>query len=162
MKKQIITYVFIGAMLTTSLICGNASADMKTRSSMESPQGRMEMKHENRFEMMAGLLDLTETQQEQILAIHEQQRAGHEETRQSLREGHEKMRELLDGNAFDETAIRSLAVKLASLKAEMFLSRVRLEHEVFQLLNKDQQALAKKIQPLLHEPKGLHQPAMAF
>jgi protein CpxP len=162
MKKQAITYIFIGAMLATGILCGRAFADMDNKTTMVDRQERMEMKHEKQLEMMADLLDLTEAQQEQIRSIHEQERDGHEGLRQQMHDSHEQMRALLDSDTFDESAIRNLATSQASLKTEMFVSRAKVKHQVFQLLNSDQQVLAKKIQPLLRKQDGHRSPQMEF
>ena len=116
MKKQAFTYIIIGAMLATGTLCGGAFADMDNKPSMVDRQEQMEMKHEKRLEMMADLLDLTETQQEQIRTIHEQERSGHEGLRHQMHDSHEQMRTLLDSVTFDESAIRNLATSQASLK----------------------------------------------
>ena len=159
MKSKMITLIFIGTMLVTGILSGMAFADRGKTLSLEDRQDRMEMKHEKRMDAMAGVLDLSETQHGQIRAIHEKERAEQEETMQQMREDHEQMRVLLDRDTFDEAAIRSLANKQASLKTEMFVSRAKVKHEVFQLLNAEQQGLAKKIKPLMHG-QGKHRPPM--
>lgn len=80
-------------------------------------------------------------------------------TMEQIREGQEQMRILLESDTFDEAAIRSLAKTQAELKAEMFVSRARTKHEVFQQLTSEQQDLAKKIKPLLHK-QGKHRASM--
>jgi protein CpxP len=151
--------IFIGTMLTAGILSGMAFAETGNRPSLGDRQERMEMKHEKRLELMAGVLDLSETQQEQIRTIHEQERADMEGTMQQMREGHEQMRALLESDTFDETAIRNLANNQAGLKTDMFVSRARVKHEVFQLLTAEQQELAKRIKPLLHD-QGKHRPPM--
>ncbi len=162
MKKQTVTYIFISAMLATGILCGSAFADMDNKPTRVDRQERMGMKHEKQREMMANLLDLTEAQQEQIRTIREEERAGHEGLRQQMQDSHEQMRALLDSDTFDESAIRGLAISQANLKAEMFVSRAKVKHQVFQLLNSDQQVMAKKIQPLLHKQDGHRPPQMQF
>jgi protein CpxP len=159
MKSKVITLIFIGTMLVTGILSGMAFADRGNTPSLEDRQDRMEMKHEKRMDVMADVLDLSETQQEQIRAIHEKERAEKEGTMQQMREDHEQMRVLLDSDTFNEAAISSLANKQASLKAEMFVSRAKVKHEVFQLLTVEQQELANKIKPLMHE-QGKHRPSM--
>lgn len=159
MKSKMITLIFIGTMLATGILSGMAFADRGNTPSLEDRQDRMEMKHEKRMDVMADVLDLSETQQEQIRAIHEMERAEREGTMQQMREYHEQMRTLLESDTFDENTIRSLANKQASLRTEMFVSRAKVKHEVFQLLTAEQQELAQKIKPLLHE-QGKHRPPM--
>jgi len=133
MKSKMITLIFIGTMLVTGILSGMAFADRGNTPSLEDRQDRMEMKHEKRMDVMADVLDLSETQQEQIRAIHEMERAKKEGTMQQMRADHEQMRVLLDSDTFNEAAISSLANKQATLKAEMFVSRAKVNHEVFQL-----------------------------
>ena len=158
MKSKIIALIFIGTMLVTGILSGMAFADRGNPPSLEDRQDRMEMKHEKRMDVMADVLDLSETQQDQIRAIHEKERAEKEGTMQQMRADHEQMRVLLDSDTFNEAAISSLAKKQASLKAEMFVSRAKVKHEVFQLLTAEQQELAKKIKPLMHEQGKHHRP----
>ena len=162
MNSKSITLIFIGTMLATGILSGMAFAGPENRLSFEDRQERMEMKHEKRLEIMAEVLDLNETQQEQIRTIHEQERADMEGTVQQVREGREQMRVLLESDTFDEAAIRSLATSQASLKTEMFVSRARVKHEVLQLLNAEQQERAKKIKPLLRERGKHHSPMKEF
>jgi protein CpxP len=159
MKRKMITLIFIGTMLGTGILSGMAFADRGNTPSPEDRQDRMEMKHEKRMDVMADVLDLSETQQDQIRAIHEKERTEKEATMQQMREDHEQMRVLLDSDTFNEAAIGSLANKQATLKAEMFVSQAKVKHEVFQLLTAEQQELANKIKPLMHE-QGKHRPSM--
>jgi protein CpxP len=162
MKSKMITLIFIGTMLVTGILSGMAFADRGNMPSFEDRQDRMEMKHEKRMDAMADVLDLSEAQQEQISAIHEKERAEKEGSMQQMREDHEQMRTLLESDTFDENAIRSLANIQAILKTEMFVSRAKVKHEIFQLLTAEQQELAKKIKPLLHEQGKHHQPMKGF
>lgn len=155
MKSKVITLIFIGSMLAMGTLSGMAFAEMGNGPACEDRQERMEMKHEKRLDVMAGVLDLSETQQEEIRAIHEQERIEMEATRQQMHQGREQMRALLDSETFDETAIRSLARSQESLKTDLFVARARAKHEVSQLLTAEQQEMAKKIKPLLHE-QGKH------
>lgn len=159
MKSKTITFILTGTMLITGILCGVAFAEADIRPSFEDRQERMESKQEKRLEVMAGVLDLSESQQAQIRAIHEQERVAMEGTMEQIREGQEQMRILLESDTFDEAAIRSLAKTQAELKAEMFVSRARTKHEVFQQLTSEQQDLAKKIKPLLHK-QGKHRASM--
>ncbi len=156
MKKQVMTVALIGTMLCCGLLMGTAFAAKgmnhgeRRGLSMEDRQERLELKLEKRLELMADLLDLSEAQQLQVRAVHEQEQAKLEPYRQQMDEGHEALRGLLDSDIFDEAAIRSLAATQANFKTEMMVSRARVRHQTFALLNAEQQALAKKLQPLLH------------
>ncbi len=155
MKSKVITLMVIGTMLATGVFSGIALAEMGSGPAFEDRQERRNMNHEKRLEVMAGVLDLSETQLEKIRAIHEQERAEMEATRQQMQQGREQMRALLDSDSFDENAVRSLARSQESLKTDMFVARARAKHEVSQLLTAEQQELAKKIKPLMHD-QGKH------
>ena len=158
MKGRTITSIFVGSMLTVGLISGMAFADTVNTPSKEDRMARQKMKHEKRLEAMAEILDLSEAQQEQIRALHEQERVAMEETLQQMREGREQMRDLLESYTFNEVAIRNLAKAQESLKTELFVSRAKVRHEVFQLLTSEQQELSKKLKPLLHKQEKHHPP----
>ncbi len=162
MKSKMIALIFIGTMLVTGILSGMAFADRGNMPSLEDRKDRMEMKHEKRMDVMADVLDLSESQQEQIQAIYEKERTEKEGARQQMREDREQMRTLLESDTFDESTIRSLANKQASLKTEMFVSRAKVKHEIFQLLTAEQQELAKKIKPLLNEQGKHRQPMKGF
>lgn len=150
MKSKIITLMFIGTMLTTSILSGMAFAEIIGKPSFENRQGRMEM--------MAEVLGLSDAQKEQIRSIHEQEHTAMEQTIQQMREGREQMRALLENDTFNEEAIRSLALSQESLRTEMFVSRAKVKNQVFQLLTSDQQELANKLKPLLRKPGRHHRP----
>jgi len=158
MKSKVITLMFIGTMLATGIVSGLAFAETTDTSSCEERQGRMEMKHEKRLVIMAEVLDLSEAQQQQVQAIVEQERTDMDESRRQMHQGREQMRSLLESDTFDEAAIRDLARSQANLKTEMFVSRAKVKHQVFQLLTSEQQGLAKKLKPLLHKQRKHHLP----
>jgi protein CpxP len=158
MKNKAITFIFIGTMLATGILSGMAFATTDSLTTFEDRQERMAMKQEKHLGMMAEVLDLSEPQLQEIRTIHAQERADMDATRQQLHQGHEQMQALLEADNFDEAAIRSLANSQTSLKTEMFVSRARVKHQVFQLLTAEQQELARKIAPLLHKMKRHHPP----
>ena len=165
MKKRIFTAILIGAMLNSGILIGRAFAangmghGEMIGQTMEDRQEMMEMDHEKRLEIMDNLLELSDTQQEQVRTIYEQERATMEPYWQKMREVHEALRKQLDSDTFDEAEIRTLAASQADLETEMMVSHARVRHQIFALLNPDQQALAKKLQPLLRN-SGRHHPAM--
>lgn len=159
MKGRTTIFIFIGAMLATGILGGMTFAETINKPSLEDRQQHMKMEHERRSEVMAEVLDLSEGQQDQIRTIHEQERADMEEIMQQMREGHEQMRALLGTDSFNEQEVRTLARAQESLKTEMFVSRAKVKHEVFQLLSTEQQELAKKLKPLVHE-QCKHRPPM--
>jgi len=160
MKNKAITITFIAAMFTAGLLGGLAYADSSDPPPCDDRQGRMEMKHEKRLELMAEVLDLSEAQQKQIQEIIEQERAEMDGNRGKMRESREQMRALLENDTFDEAAVRSLAESEAKLKVDAFVMRAKVKNQIFQLLTSEQQDLAEKLEPLLHKPGKHHRPPM--
>jgi protein CpxP len=160
MKNKIFTISFIAAMFTVGFMGGWAYAESSDKSPCDERQERMEMKHEKRLELMAEVLDLTETQHKQIQKIIEQERAEMDGNREKMRESREQMRALLENDTFDEAAVRSLAESEAKLKVDAFVTRAKVKNQIFQLLTSEQQDLAEKLEPLLHKPGKHHRPPM--
>ncbi|PLX91198.1 MAG: hypothetical protein C0614_00015 [Desulfuromonas sp.] len=148
MKRNVVRTVLAGVILTLSLFGGIASA-FSGGPSLDGPPGDMAMRHQRHVEMMTDLLDLTDLQQQQIQTLYQNEQTALAVTLQQLRAGHEQMRTLLDAEAFDEAAIRSLAKSQADLKAEVIISHAKVKHQILKLLTAEQQQLAKKIEPLL-------------
>jgi Spy/CpxP family protein refolding chaperone len=121
MISKAITFIFVGTMLATGIFSGMAFAATDNSTTFEDRQERLAMKHEERLGMMAEVLDLSESQLEEIRAIHEQERTDMDATRQQLHQGLDQMRALLEADSLDEGAIRRLANSQASLKTEMFV-----------------------------------------
>ena len=160
MKNKVIATSFISIMLLIGIVSGIAYAKKNDMPLCDDHQGRMEMKHDKRLEIMAEVLDLNEAQQQQIQEIVEQERTEMESNRQKMHEFHEQMRALLESDSFDEAAVRSLAESQAKLKTEAFVARAKVKNQIFQLLNSEQQELAEKLKPLLHKPGGKHHKPM--
>ena len=147
MKRNVVKTILAGAILTVSLLGGVASA-FTGGSSFDGPPGDMEKRHLRALEPMTDLVELTELQQQQIQALYDNEQKALADTLKQLRTGHEKMRTLLDGETFDEDAIRTLARSQADLKVEVIVSHAKTKHQILQLLTAEQQQLAKKVEPL--------------
>lgn len=160
MKNKAITIKIIAAMFTAGLLGGLAYADSSDKPPCDDCQGRMEMKHEKRLEIMAEVLDLSEVQQKQIQEIIEQECAERDGNREKMHASREQMRTLLESDTFDEAAVRSLAESEAKMKIDAFVARAKVKNQIFQLLTSEQQELAEKLKPLLHKPGKHHRPPM--
>jgi protein CpxP len=160
MKNKIITISFVTAMFTVGLLGGFACAESFDKVPCDDNQERMEMKHQKHLEIMAEVLDLSEAQKKQIQEIIEQEREIMEGNKEKMHNSREQMRALLENNSFDEVAVRSLAESEAKLKVEAFVAREKVKNQIFQLLTTEQQELAEKLEPLLHEPGKHHRPPM--
>lgn len=158
MKNINITLMFITAILTVGLLGGWAYAETADSYSCNKSLGRMEMKHDKRMKVMAEVLDMSDTQRQQIRDIVEKGRTEMEPTRQKLCVGRDEMRALLESDSFDEDAIRALAQSQAELKTELFIARAKAKNQIFQLLTSGQQDLSNKLKLLLHKTGKHHRP----
>jgi protein CpxP len=90
-------------------------------------------------------LNLTDTQREQVRAIHEQ----HREELRAIAERHrtagEAMRKAVAADPVDEAAIRTASAALADVQADGAILRAKVRQEVFKVLTPEQQAQAKTL-----------------
>lgn len=156
MKKTSIAAIIVSTLLVVGGLSSVAVARPGNGQDCGDRQERREMKHEQRMEMMAELLELSDAQQEQISAIHEKKRTDMAAVREQMQAGREQMRALVEAETFDEAAVRSLATSQATLKADMMVAKAKVKHEVFSLLTAEQQEKAKKFEPMLQGKKRHH------
>jgi protein CpxP len=100
---------------------------------------------------MARILDLNETQQQQIQAILEEEREKTAPLRQQMSEYRDQLRQLKQSETFDEAAVRALAGKKAEVSTELMVSRARTHNRIQALLTPDQRERAEKLRPQMHD-----------
>jgi protein CpxP len=88
-------------------------------------------------------LDLTETQQQEIRAIFEQNREAGRAVGEKLMTARRALQEAAMAESIDESAIRAAAGALANAEAEAAISRARVHAQVWKLLTPEQQEKAK-------------------
>jgi len=118
------------------------------------PKGEGQRGPEGRLQIMAEVLDLSEAQQVQIKEVFAGEREAMQPYREQMRESRQQMHDLVQSDSFDEARIRSLAAQTSGAKVEMMVSKARTFNQIYNLLTPEQQALAKKLEPLL---KNRHQ-----
>ncbi|MGZ8449674.1 MAG: Spy/CpxP family protein refolding chaperone [Candidatus Deferrimicrobiaceae bacterium] len=111
------------------------------------PGGRMGKGSGRHFARLAGALDLTDAQKEQVKAILETEKEKVAPLRQTLGETREKIRRAAEATPFDEAAVRSLAASQNETRTEMIVSRARVQSKIFALLSPEQRERAKKFRP---------------
>ncbi len=94
---------------------------------------------------MLDQLDLSETQREQIRALHEANRGEAEKFGTQMKANRDQIEALVTGGAFDETQARKLLATKAQLMAEMELIHLRTQAAVYALLTPEQRAKAEQI-----------------
>jgi periplasmic protein CpxP/Spy len=90
-------------------------------------------------------LNLTESQREQVRAIVEPREAETRAVGERARAARQALHAATTTASFDEGLVRARAAELASVEADLAVSRARIYADVFQLLTPEQQAKAKEI-----------------
>ncbi len=111
---------------------------------------------QNRHEMRAELLGLTEEQQEQIEAIRKAEMAAHRDLREKMMVYREQMRELTNEGTFDEDEVRAIAEEKAKIQVEMAVSRAEMRSRIHAIMTPEQQELAKNFSSERHNRWGRH------
>jgi Spy/CpxP family protein refolding chaperone len=102
-------------------------------------------------------LDLTAAQLEQVKSQMEAEREAAAPYHETLRGLHEQMRAAVESGAFDEEAVRAIAVKEAAATAELRVIGARTQSAIFGLLTDDQKkamAEARDDQPPPRSRRG--------
>ena len=147
------------------LICGLATATLGAGSALAKGGMHDRQGHSSaRFllsERGAEKLDLTQDQQTKLKAIFEAQktqmkalRGDDKEARKAMREAHKaKMDALLSAATFDENAAKELLAQRHEKGEEMGLIKLKTQHQVWQVLNAEQQEKFAKMQKRMGKKK---------
>ncbi len=111
---------------------------------------------QNNHGMMTWHLNLTEEQQEQIKAIHEDEMLANEELREKMHGYKTEIRDLSAEENFDEYAVRTLAEEKAAIQVELTVSKARMKSEIQALLSTEQQESMGKDHSAGHNNTGTH------
>ena len=90
-------------------------------------------------------LNLTESQREQVRAIVEPREAETRAIGERAMAARQALHAATTSASFDEGLVRARAAELASVEADLAVSRARIYADVFQILTPEQQAKAKEI-----------------
>jgi protein CpxP len=90
-------------------------------------------------------LNLTESQREQVRTIVEPREAETRAIGERAMAARQALHAATTSASFDEGLVRARAAELASVEADLAVSRARIYADVFQLLTPEQQAKAKEI-----------------
>ena len=89
-------------------------------------------------------LNLTQAQQDLIRDIRERNRAELQQVEARAREARIAHEKAVNAIPFNEAAIRSTALAVAEVQAEIAVHQARVQNEVFAALTSEQQAAARK------------------
>lgn len=90
-------------------------------------------------------LNLTESQREQVRVIVEPREAETRAIGERAMAARQALHAATTSASFDEGLVRARAAELASVEADLAVSRARIYADVFQILTPEQQAKAKEI-----------------
>lgn len=149
MKTRILIWAFVLALITNGLMISAAVAGPGYGGwgDDEMMPERMEQRMERRMERMAAVLELSESQQQQIKALHDKVAAENAPYREQLAASHAKVRELCEAETIDKGAIRAEIAAQVDAKTALIVSRATLRSETEKLLTPEQQKLADKLAP---------------
>jgi Spy/CpxP family protein refolding chaperone len=91
-----------------------------------------------------GGLDLSDDQQAQLKQIRESHAAEFKAVRDKSRTAHDGMRELLDAETINESAIRAKSAEVAAAEADMLILNAKIRKESMQILTAEQLAKLKE------------------
>ncbi len=159
-QKLIVTALAIFLLTGGSLTADARDRDgtgygPQTMSESESGQSDWRGHHrQDRHEMVAEIIGLSEEQQEQIKAIREEQRSGNEALREKLQEYREQIWELTDAGTFDEKSVRIIAEAKAEIQVELAVAKARMHSRIHALMTPEQQELALKLRSVRKDRRG--------
>ena len=105
-------------------------------------------------ERFARVLDLTDTQKAQIKTLREQAQTATKPYFEQIKPLREEMKTLTEAPAFDETAARALAQKMAQIQIEIHLIQAKTESAIAQLLTSEQKAKLDEMHKMRQERGG--------
>ena len=89
-------------------------------------------------------LDLTDDQRAQLRKIREARQNEFKAAGEKLHAARQGMRQLMDADSINESAIRSKAAEVAAAEAEVAILNARVRQETLQILTAEQQAKLKE------------------
>lgn len=101
--------------------------------------------------LMLGELDLTEAQREQVRTIMETRRAADEPLMERAQAARQALQTAIQTQPVDEATIRARSADLATIEADLAVSRARLQAEILALLTPEQRTELEQQQAQMRE-----------
>ncbi len=148
MNKSIFqkTCMVLAVMAVIAIGTGHAAAEPRE----EGPRGPDETAVEEKHHQWLEKLNLSAYQKDKIDKIHEEQRGKMKSAAEQLRAEHEKMREMMQGDATDDQ-LREQHAKVAALRAAAGEARFETFLKIRAVLNRGQR---KRMGAMHHEGMG--------
>lgn len=114
------------------------------RVSDEERQQRQEMQHQK----MAVILDLNDSQQQQLQTLREQRQQQQQALRTEMQASRDQLREVARANDADEAKISAAAQKHAELKTRMMVDGAKYRQQIAAVLTPEQQQKFEQLREL--------------
>ena len=101
-------------------------------------------------------LDLTDDQKAQLKSIAESHRDEFRAAGDKVRTAREGMRELVEADSINESAIRAKSVEVAAAEAEVMILNAKVRQESMQVLTSEQQQKLKELRAQQPRRRGQH------
>ncbi len=149
MRTRILVWAFLAALVTNGAMIATAVAGPGHGGwgDREDFEDRVEQRAERHLERMAAVLELSDSQQEQIRALHEKARTENAPLREQLAASRERVRALCDAETIDAQAVRNEILAQVDTKTALIISRAQVRSETLKLLTAEQRELAEKLKP---------------
>ena len=100
---------------------------------------------EHMLSFYAHKLDLTDAQQSQLKDIMAKEKPALKPLMLQLSQSRHQMRQLEEGDSFNEAQVRTLAAQQSQVMTELIVQKARIKSEMLQVLNPDQKTKFKEM-----------------
>lgn len=107
-----------------------------------------QQRQEQQFEKMAIILDLTESQKQELQTLREKQQQQQQTRRAEMQASREKLHSAATGSDFNEAEFRTIAQQHANLKTEMMVEGAKSRRQMMAVLSPEQQQKAEELRDL--------------
>lgn len=129
---------------------GSRGGDCSSRMSDEQRQQR----HDQHFERMGVVLDLTDEQKQQLQTLHQQRQEQQQQLREQMQASRDKMREAGRTDNFNEEEFRATAQQHADLKTQMMVEMAKSRQQMASILTPEQLEKAEQLKEMRGERCG--------
>jgi len=149
MKRTILLAPLAAVLLLSPLttLAAGPPCPPGDRPPLEAPDEEMAAPGDRHFDRLAEILDLSETQRQQIDELRDAERQKIAPYLKELQENRAAIHELTRTATFDEAAVRKLAAKQAAAKTEVIVAQARTRSQIYALLTPEQRKLADRLTP---------------
>lgn len=151
-KTTIVTMLIVGLLLAGTHAFGwpggqdRGGQDCNQRSAQRMNDEQRQQRQEQQQEKMAIILDLTESQQQELQTLHEQRQQLQQSLRTEMQASRDKMRSAGSDSDFNEAEFRATAQQHAELKTRMMVERAKGRQAMQAVLTPEQLKKAQQLE----------------